>query len=109
MFFLSSRRRHTILQGDWSSDVCSSDLLRVDALSPLHRGGGRARHRAGALVLPRVPSPWRRTAAGVRRRRSEERRVGNDLTVMGPLDDIERESTEEDSVTCKVTQKDKKV
>src|SRR5205807_7583352 len=22
----SSRRRHTILQGDWSSDVCSSDL-----------------------------------------------------------------------------------
>src|SRR6266446_8111688 len=25
-FFFSSRRRHTILQGDWSSDVCSSDL-----------------------------------------------------------------------------------
>src|SRR5256885_5672457 len=25
-FFLSSRRRHTRLQGDWSSDVCSSDL-----------------------------------------------------------------------------------
>src|SRR5256885_2363911 len=24
-FFFSSRRRHTILQGDWSSDVCSSD------------------------------------------------------------------------------------
>src|SRR5256885_11184883 len=24
--FVSSRRRHTILQGDWSSDVCSSDL-----------------------------------------------------------------------------------
>src|SRR5256885_12319084 len=23
--FFSSRRRHTILQGDWSSDVCSSD------------------------------------------------------------------------------------
>src|SRR5256885_6235755 len=25
-FFSSSRRRHTRLQGDWSSDVCSSDL-----------------------------------------------------------------------------------
>src|SRR5256885_5514891 len=25
-FFFSSRRRHTRLQGDWSSDVCSSDL-----------------------------------------------------------------------------------
>src|SRR2546426_4841455 len=26
-FFFSSRRRHTRLQGDWSSDVCSSDLV----------------------------------------------------------------------------------
>src|SRR5205807_6721987 len=25
-FFSSSRRRHTRVQGDWSSDVCSSDL-----------------------------------------------------------------------------------
>src|SRR5205807_963428 len=25
-YFFSSRRRHTRLQGDWSSDVCSSDL-----------------------------------------------------------------------------------
>src|SRR2546426_12717023 len=25
-FFFSSRRRHTRLQGDWSSDVCSYDL-----------------------------------------------------------------------------------
>src|SRR5256885_14987296 len=28
-FFFSSRRRHTRLQGDWSSDVCSSDLVLV--------------------------------------------------------------------------------
>src|SRR5256885_3690003 len=27
LFFFSSRRRHTRLQGDWSSDVCSSDLM----------------------------------------------------------------------------------
>src|SRR5256885_5407505 len=27
--FFSSRRRHTRLQGDWSSDVCSSDLFTV--------------------------------------------------------------------------------
>src|SRR2546426_11604920 len=33
-FFFSSRRRHTRLQGDWSSDVCSSDLdiLLVESL-----------------------------------------------------------------------------
>src|SRR3989339_760538 len=27
-FFFSSRRRHTRLVSDWSSDVCSSDLRR---------------------------------------------------------------------------------
>src|SRR2546426_12687978 len=31
-FFFSSRRRHTRLQGDWSSDVCSSDLSRDASL-----------------------------------------------------------------------------
>src|SRR5256885_12225950 len=34
-FFFSSRRRHTRLQGDWSSDVCSSDLHREEI--PDHR------------------------------------------------------------------------
>src|SRR5690625_7676246 len=28
-FFFSSRRRHTRLPRDWSSDVCSSDLPRL--------------------------------------------------------------------------------
>src|SRR5256885_5941619 len=32
-FFFSSRRRHTRLQGDWSSDVCSSDLPRIAVLA----------------------------------------------------------------------------
>src|SRR5437867_6205052 len=27
IFFFSSRRRHTRSYGDWSSDVCSSDLI----------------------------------------------------------------------------------
>src|SRR5690348_17389317 len=30
-FFFSSRRRHTRWTGDWSSDVCSSDLKRMMA------------------------------------------------------------------------------
>src|SRR5216683_6053684 len=30
-FFFSSRRRHTISDRDWSSDVCSSDLVRCSA------------------------------------------------------------------------------
>ena len=28
-FFFSSRRRHTRFTSDWSSDVCSSDLLEL--------------------------------------------------------------------------------
>src|SRR5256885_6754076 len=32
-FFFSSRRRHTRLQGDWSSDVCSSDLGKILAIA----------------------------------------------------------------------------
>src|SRR3989454_4324918 len=32
-FFFPSRRRHTRLQGDWSSDVCSSDLYWVPTVT----------------------------------------------------------------------------
>src|SRR6266511_5288300 len=37
-FFFSSRRRHTRFSRDWSSDVCSSDLIDGldDALSAAH-------------------------------------------------------------------------
>src|SRR5437016_11168404 len=36
IFFFSSRRRHTRLVSDWSSDVCSSDLISpiCDGQSP---------------------------------------------------------------------------
>src|SRR5256885_419020 len=41
-FFFSSRRRHTRLQGDWSSDVCSSDLGQTDLLDgACEREGGQ--------------------------------------------------------------------
>src|SRR5438876_7279871 len=36
LFFFSSRRRHTRWTGDWSSDVCSSDLFPPRRI---HRGG----------------------------------------------------------------------
>src|SRR6266571_1838246 len=42
-FFFSSRRRHTMLTCDWSSDVCSSDLDRLHQ-GPRH--GERLRARA---------------------------------------------------------------
>src|SRR2546430_6054900 len=34
IFFFSSRRRHTRFDCDWSSDVCSSDLARVEDACP---------------------------------------------------------------------------
>src|SRR5205807_10083383 len=66
-FFFSSRRRHTRLQGDWSSDVCSSDLLHRARLSRDHyatdreegrRGGGDDLppfHEQAALLQRAVP------------------------------------------------------
>src|SRR5437762_6101040 len=63
-FFFSSRRRHTRYIGDWSSDVCSSDLRRAggaeaaDRLRGLSSGfdlsrPGRARARLPARALLR--------------------------------------------------------
>src|SRR5215204_6616625 len=40
-FFFSSRRRHTISLCDWSSDVCSSDLLtQTNGMSAVGRCQG---------------------------------------------------------------------
>src|SRR2546426_9361795 len=85
-FFFSSRRRHTRLQGDWSSDVCSSDLdfpVRLVLTLPLF-----VLHDAALLVDSRridhpeeVPHairlhPQRDVERGGGR--SEERRVGKE-------------------------------
>src|SRR5205807_6381054 len=67
-FFFSSRRRHTRLQGDWSSDVCSSDLLICGDLDALTWPG----RTAGLLdALPALPREFVIV-------RSEERRVGKE-------------------------------
>src|SRR5256885_11359866 len=50
-FFFSSRRRHTRLQGDWSSDVCSSDLLIFLAEDLPERNMRRGRPTGAAMPL----------------------------------------------------------
>src|SRR5207247_4977384 len=49
-FFFSSRRRHTRSTRDWSSDVCSSDLIGEIDHDTLRRGivADRVAHEAGA-------------------------------------------------------------
>src|SRR3989449_3206413 len=63
-FFFSSRRRHTRCSRDWSSDVCSSDLLAVCL-------GGRDHQ----VLLGRLFGLAGHPLAEVR---SEERRVGKE-------------------------------
>src|SRR5882724_13620487 len=58
-FFFSSRRRHTRCLSDWSSDVCSSDLLPHgvdDAHAPLWRRGRAAVARQVAQRIDYVAS-----------------------------------------------------
>src|SRR5258706_9792346 len=75
-FFFSSRRRHTILVSDWSSDVCSSDLSLK-----LHQCG-LPREMALELFKPFVINKLieRQIVQNIKsaKKRSEERRVGKE-------------------------------
>src|SRR5256885_6141633 len=87
VFFFSSRRRHTRLQGDWSSDVCSSDLQH-DRLLPFQAEGVDAVDEVNAEALGdlldalhgvvEVAGDLHRERAVVEPLRSEERRVGKE-------------------------------
>src|SRR5256885_10129226 len=51
-FFFSSRRRHTRLQGDWSSDVCSSDLGNAVLTGGTGGQGDGRTQRPGGMTSP---------------------------------------------------------
>src|SRR5690606_39416357 len=92
----SSRRRHTRFSRDWSSDVCSSDLLQVyfrtaqsevepGAAERLSRIARLVRTMDGAVVLleghadPRGDEQYNIELSQARAEsRSEERRVGKE-------------------------------
>src|SRR5256885_7602404 len=85
-FFFSSRRRHTRLQGDWSSDVCSSDLAgrrvpwcrRSSARGLLAPRAGRRSHRRG----PRRGDAGVSPAVGPRPRQGDVERGGDRESVV---------------------------
>src|SRR5437867_10639502 len=59
-FFFSSRRRHTRSYGDWSSDVCSSDLGSGDDLLI----AGFTDFDANVMALMDILAEWSRTDLG---------------------------------------------
>src|SRR5437764_14328130 len=88
VFFFSSRRRHTRYIGDWSSDVCSSDLPDpvgpVTRTSPLARrvkfrtarGRSSSSKIGRASCRERVESPG--GAGNFKKKQHEVRKVGEE-------------------------------
>src|SRR5207248_8529237 len=98
IFFFSSRRRHTRSYGDWSSDVCSSDLGDLSGTygsattAAEELGGDKVRTidtgTASAAVAMLGLAIQRRLDRGttdeeLAELRSEERRVGEEVRCNG--------------------------
>src|SRR6266542_6535502 len=81
VFFFSSRRRHTRCYRDWSSDVCSSDLLDVKAQPGDAEGQGQEQEQpppgAGEFHRAKIQKKGRAFARPIHKRtmRSELTRV----------------------------------
>src|SRR5205814_5545309 len=86
LFFFSSRRRHTRCLSDWSSDVCSSDLIPKSVIKEAFDDNPEARQFVKdsirkvrnlcvelGIVTPVSKQLWKR---------SEERRVGKECRSM---------------------------
>src|SRR5438046_10679538 len=102
-FFFSSRRRHTRLVSDWSSDVCSSDLDLGEARKP--RPHDEPLPVAGKLTRELLEEPRPDRARADERhvapehvpelRRSEERRVGKEGRARGASTSYKKAEGEE--------------
>src|SRR3546814_6803435 len=85
LFFFKQKTAYEMRISDWSSDVCSSDLFRLNGMPLLRDGVGRDRKSTSRILNKRwwtvelnlnctssVVSPFTNS------RRSEERRVGKE-------------------------------
>src|SRR5205085_3447587 len=84
IFFFSSRRRHTSFDCDWSSDVCSSDLVR-DLRDARRLGPDRfdqplleVAADGDEMIDQRAQQAAQQASAQPAGGRSEERRVGKE-------------------------------
>src|SRR5690606_39976092 len=93
----SSRRRHSIFSRDWSSDVCSYDLIFIYGLALSSSEGDtdlNSRYSNNGLTLGSADNPWlfragnqevqqyakdnKKQTGFIALERSEERRVGKE-------------------------------
>src|SRR5437016_10389865 len=97
LFFFSSRRRHTRLVSDWSSDVCSSDLRKtsngVSFLGPSGASvwGTVALDPKRRAVYLATGNAFSEPDVGRTDARSEERRVGKECRSRWSRDHYRRE------------------
>src|SRR3546814_7411303 len=83
-FFFKQKTAYEMRISDWSSDVCSSDLLTMARTSQLITGGSRLWSNAFSLDISRQAtvvdgdSMGFRISQPLRVTRSEERRVGKE-------------------------------
>src|SRR5437763_13885983 len=103
MFFFSSRRRHTRYIGDWSSDVCSSDLTDSNVLGATHEAKDLEHLDSGMRIVEPIMGVafWKKDVrvepeeVTVAFERSEERRVGKECRCRGSRWAKEKETSME--------------
>src|SRR5690606_41033303 len=103
-FFFSSRRRHTRFSRDWSSDVCSSDLVE-QAVAAFERALLLTPERTPLLLsyaqaqilladdnsLARAGRAVARVLSKEPQNRSEERRVGKGCRARGERSELAKQ------------------
>src|SRR5947199_918495 len=97
VFFFSSRRRHTRCLSDWSSDVCSSDLILINGRSIEHFTQESLRRHIG-MVMQDVALFNDTVEANLR---SEERRVGKECRCRWARDHEKKRRAERRRLNCK--------
>src|SRR5699024_12021714 len=65
MFFFSRRRRHTRSKRDWSSDVCSSDLIKWDGGKKTLTPEGNIRSKGISCFWKTSSTPSNATAGAI--------------------------------------------
>src|SRR3712207_7430474 len=85
IFFFSSRRRHTRYWRDWSSDVCSSDLVKLAEMvdAPIYIVHVSNREAADVIAKSRQDGFKSMGETCTQYLRSEERRVGKSVDLGG--------------------------